>query len=842
MKKFTKILMSLLMFLCLGSLVACDGEEEHEHKFENCVCECGEIDSSDECKEPEHEHNFVDGKCECGEEDPNYIPSIKDNWDCITVEEAIKKANDAGDAGTSESFYVYGVIVKVSNPTYGEMTITDGVNEIYVYGSTDEAGTLYGKLTGDKPIAGDEVVLYGKLKTYKGTPEMDRSVIKEFKHVEKEEPQPEVPSGPSIKDNWDCISISEAINKANEAGDLGTTEKFYVYGVIVKVSNPTYGEMTITDGVNELYVYGSTDEAGTLYGSLTGDKPIAGDEVVLYGKLKTYKGTPEMDRSVIKEFKHVEKEIDVNDYKASTVLAARESQKDEKVKLTGVVANITYANGMIPDGFILVDNTSSIYVYGTDIAQLVQVGNTVTVAGNKTYYVLDTEISNANKYGYKGCCQIEKAILVENDKKVSDFNKDWIEEVTVKDIMDTDVSNNITTKLYKVTALVKKVPGNGFTNYYINDLDGTTGSYVYTKCNGNDYSWLDEFDGKICTVYMTALNAKSTTSGCLFRFVPVLVMDNNFKFDLNETSEFVLKYYALGQFKAEYTGDPVLEVVTSVSSELLGFNNATISYESSNKEVVDFVNENDKLVMHAKKSGEAVVTIKATYNGNEYSEKVTIKVTLLEDIEALTVKEAIDASDETEVTVKGVVMSSLVNQTGFYLNDETGIIAVTCSSDVLAEIELGQMVVISGNKIHKKKEPTGDYAGQIVISDAKLVANFYGSHEYSKASFDTTKALRDLCNLDITVDYTAQAYVVKAVVVVEETTFYTRIVVKSPDSSDSILLYSASANQYSWLKQYNGKEVELEIAICDWNSKGYKGCVISATFEGVTTINNLNFQ
>ena len=830
MKRFTKVLMFLLMFLCLGSLVACGGKTPEQP------------DEPGKPEEPEHEHVFVDGKCECGEEDPNYEPSIKDNWDCITVEEAINKANEAGDAGTSESFYVYGVIVKISNPTYGEMTITDGVNEIYVYGATDEEGNSYGKLTGDKPVVGDEIVLYGKLKTYKGTPELDRSVIKEFKHVEKEDPKPEVPTGPSIKDDFDCISIADAINKANEAGDAGTSEKFYVYGTIVKVINPTYGEMTISDGVNELYVYGATDEEGTLYGSLTGDKPIAGDEIVLYGKLKTYKGTPELDRSVIKAFKHVEKEIDINDYKASTILAARDAKEAEKVKLTGVVANITYANGMIPDGFILVDNTSSIYVYGSDIAQLVQVGNTITVAGEKTYYVLDSEKSNANKYGYKGCCQIEKGILVENDKQKSDFNKDWIEEVSVKSIMETNVSENITTKLYKVTALIKKAPGNGFTNYYINDLDGVTGSYVYTKCNGNDYSWLDEFDGKICTVYMTAINAKSTTSGCLFRFVPVLVENNNFTFDLNNTPEFVLKYYALGQFKTEYTGDPVLEVITSVNSTLLGFENATISYESSNTEVINFVNENDKLVMHTYKSGEVVITMKAAYNGKEYSEKVTIKVTLLDDIEALTVKEAIDAEDNTVVTVKGVVMSSLVNQTGFYLNDETGIIAVTCSSDVLAEIELGQMIVIEGTRIHRKKEPTGNYAGQTVINDAKLIGNFYGNHEYSKASFDTSKALKDLCNLDILVDYTTQVYVVKALVIVEESAFYTRIVIKSPDSEDSILLYSASANQYSWLKQYNGKEVEMELAICDWNSKGYKGCVVAATYEGVTTVNNLNFQ
>lgn len=666
------------------------------------------------------------------------------------------------------------------------------------------------------------------------------------------EEKPEKPNGPDVpiepieeglKEKYNCITIDEAIKLTKEAGEVGTKDKYYIYGTVKKISNPIYGEMTITDGVNDLYIYGTTNEDGTLYGEMTEEKPIANDEVVIYGVLKTYNGEAEMGRSVIKDFKHIEVSIDTSTYKEKTVLEAREASASEMVKLTGVVSQITYANGMIPDGFILVDNTSSIYVYGGDVAQLVSVGNTVTLCGSKAYYVLEKEQDNAKKYGYKGCCQIEKPILVENDKKVSEFDTSWIEEVTIKDILSTSVSENITTKLYKVTSLVKKELGSGFTNYYFNDLDGVTGSYVYTKCNGNDYSWLDEFDGKICTVYLTAINAKSTASGCKFRFVPVLVKDEGYKFDLKNTPKFVYDYYVDGQFKDTYTGDPIIEVITSVSSELLGFENASITYTSNDKNVVDFVNENGKLIMHTKASGSANVNIKIVYESYEYSKDIVIKVSNLDDIASLSIKETIEANDDEVVTVKGVVMSSLVNQTGFYLNDETGIIAVLCSSEVLEEIELGQMVIVKGVKIHKKKEASGAYAGQIAINDAEVVANLYGKHEYSKASFDSTKSLKDLYELDYTKDFTTTVYVVKAIVEYFDGGRYTTMNLKSLDSETTLSLYCSSAEQYSWLKEFAGKEVELEIAMCNWNGKNhYKGCVVSASCEGKTIVNDLNFR
>jgi len=642
-----------------------------------------------------------------------------------------------------------------------------------------------------------------------------------------------------IKDQFECITIAQAIEIANQCGETESSESYFVYGKIVSVSNPNYGEMTITDGTDSIYVYGVIDENGAFYNTLE-DKPVAGDEVVLYGTLKMFKGEPEMGRSVLKAFNHIKQEVDPNEYKLTTVSEARTAEAGTKLQLEGVVAFITNANGFIPNGFYLVDETGSIYVYGSNTAQQVQVGNKVKVAAEKTYYVNPDESYYASQYGYQGACQMQSPILLENDNQKNDFDKTWIEEVTVKDIIDTELSNNITSNIFRVTAIVNKVPGSGFTNYYINDLDQKTGSYVYTACNGNDFVWLDEYDQKICTVYLSAINCKSTASGCIYRFIPLAVYPiDNYVFEQTDVCEFAIKYYCLGQFNEKYTGDPALPLVTSVSNEFLKFNDVVITYTSSDENVVYF----DNGVMHTNNSGSAKITITATYKTYTYTSELDITVDTVEINDYMTIQEAFDAEDGTEVTVKGIVVSSLVNKTGFYLGDETGVIAISCSAETLKEVELGQMVVIKGERAHNKDANATGYPGQSHIKNSEIVANYYGEHQYSKASFITDKTLADIYNLDHTQDYTNKVYVVKAKINYVETPYYTNIELLSEDGSTKLGLYCSSAKQYNWLKEFAGKVVTVEIAPVNWNDKTYyRGCVISATDGEKTLINNLNFQ
>lgn len=655
-------------------------------------------------------------------------------------------------------------------------------------------------------------------------------------------PQKPSDDNQSIKDEYECITIAEAIKLANEAGTSGTSESYYIYGIIKEVSNSLYGEMTIYDETGELYVYGVYSlDGNTRYDALE-EKPVKGDEVVLYGMLKMYKETPELDRGYLQTFKHVDVEIDDSIYKEYTVNEARNLETGEKVKLTGVVAQLTYAFGQVPNGFYLVDETGSIYVYGAEIAGNVKVGNTVTIIGEKTYYVLDQEQSSALKHGYKGCCQIQNATLVTNDKKVTEFAKGWIEETTVKKIMNTPVTENITTNIYKVTALIKKVIGTGFVNYYIDDLDGITGSYVYTACSGEDFEWLDEFDGKICTVYLSPINAKASASDCFYRFIPVLVENENYEFNYANTPAFALEYYAKDQFLSEYLSNPALEVVTTATNEVLNFEGVTFTYASNNEDIVYFEEKEGKVVFNTANPGKATITIKAEYT--EYSASINVEVEVKAPVvyETITVNEAIESIDGTEVTVKGIVLSSLVNQVGFYLIDETGVIAVTSTADEVEVLTPGDEVIIKGIKSHKVKDGyTG--AGQINIYNTTVLLNNYGKHETPTNNYDSTKTLADLYALDHTEDHSTQVYMVEAVIDYVETPFYTSLQLKSTDGATTLGLYCSGAGQYSFLFPYAGQTVTLEIAMCNWNSKDYyRGCVVAVIVDGERVVNTLNFK
>ena len=637
------------------------------------------------------------------------------------------------------------------------------------------------------------------------------------------------------------ITIAEALELCGEPGHT-TTERYYIRGIIETIKNGAYGQMIIKDETGSIEVYGTYSADGAFGYAQFEYKPVKGDEVLLHCILQNYNGTKEIKNARLIEYVNNQGNIDVSQYADATISEARDAEKGANLKIKGVVARITYATGMKPSGFILIDNGASIYVYDGDAAQRVQIGNTVEIAGTKDYWILDSEISGAEKFGYKGCNQLTDCILISNDDGSTAFDTSWITATTVKDLMNTPVTENITTLVYKVTALVKEVPGNGFTNFYFFDLDGETGNYTYSQCNGNDFDWLREFDGKICTVYITALNAKSTGTSCTFRFLPIAVYDEGYTFDTSKAPQFVLDYNVMDLFKTEYTGNPMLELPTSVSSELLGFDGVKVTYTSSNETAVVFTEKDGKMVMECLAAGKSTVTVTATYGDHTATETMEITVAIAADQEYDNIQSAIDADLNTEVTIKGIVGPSLVNRNGFYLIDETGIIAVIVNDvAIFADIEIGQEIVIKGmrDKFHNNE---GNHAGQTAITGATVVANYYGQHEYDTSNFVTDKTLADFRNLDCTVDYSTTVFVVKATVNFQETPYYTNCNLTDA-SGNKVTLYCSSGKQYGFLKQFAGQEVTLELAACNWNNKDFwAGCVLSVITKDGKVVNTLNFD
>lgn len=520
-----------------------------------------------------------------------------------------------------------------------------------------------------------------------------------------------------------------------------------------------------------------------------------------------------------------------------TIAKARTAKAGSLVKVTGVVARITYSFGMKPAGVMLIDDTGSIYVYDANIASQVKVGNTITVSGAKDFWILDTEMNSAQQFGYKGCNQITSATLHAKSDNTSAFSTKGIPSATVKEIMDTPVTEDITSKVFKVTALVKKAPGQGFTNYYINDLDDATGTYVYTQCNGSDFSWLDKFDGKVCTVYVTALNAKSSSAGCVWRFLPIDVKDEGFKPSSVNIPEFAVKYHGLPQFLTTYTGDPALELISSVDSDLLQFKGAKLTYSSSDTKVAT-VSGN---VLHCLSTGKVTITVTGSYGGKTYSGKITLNVTVSKPTEQFpTVADAIAAKVGDAVTVKGIVGPSLVNKVGFYLIDKSGVIAVETTKAMMETIEIGHEVVIEAKRGFNSSG--GKTYGQTCLKEATVKTNYFGKHAYPTDAFKGNISVQEFYNLSVSNDLTTNVYIMTATVKVTGDAYSTTISLS--DGSTSIRLYCSSANQYKWLQAYANQEVTVEVAACNWNSKNYyTGCVLSViNADGSKTYNPLNFD
>lgn len=642
-----------------------------------------------------------------------------------------------------------------------------------------------------------------------------------------------------IWDGFECITVAQALELCDQYVDGPSEAWYYVRATVDSIDDPTYGQMTVSDETGTIMVYGSYSSDGSVrYDAMT-QKPVAGDEVLLYGCLQNYKGTTkEFQKAYIIDF--IAAQIvppDPDGYTTMSIAEARNATEGTCVGVSGVVARITYANGNIPCGFILVDETGSIYIYDGALAGRVAVGDAITLAASKTWWILSAEQGNASKFGYRGCCQLENPALISIDGEGQSFPTEWIEETTVKAIMDTPVSQDITTCIYKVTACITKVVGTGFTNYYINDLDGVTGSYVYSQCDGEDFSWLDEFDGNICTVYLMALNAKSTASECFWRFLPVAVCDENFDASTVNVAEHVVEYYGLPQFLCEYSGDPSLELITTVDSQLLGFTGASLSYESSDPEVITIENN----TMHCVAPGTATITVTGSFDGTACSKEITVTVTANEETDSITVSEAIETASGETVAVRGIVGPSLVNQSGFYLIDDSGIIAVLMDSAQLEALSIGDEVVLEGLRYTKCEDSF--YYGQTLIKDAVVLANYYGDHAYCDSTFIHGTSLSDFYNLDVMTDYSTTVFVVDAIVDYVETSYYTTIQLTDGNGT-TVSLYCSGAGQYSWLKEFADQQVTVELAACNWNGKNYwRGCVLSVILEdGSKVVNSLNFQ
>lgn len=674
-------------------------------------------------------------------------------------------------------------------------------------------------------------------------------------------------SRPSVDGITDTIySVKEAIEFANAAGE-DLSDEYVVQGVITNISNYAYGERTIADVSDEsvsLSIYGVRGADGETYFNDLENIPQKGDTVYLKGVLHTFNGTPEMgpkgSPAKLLHFDSTHGAFDASAYNASTIAAARSAAKGTKVKITGVVAKITRGQHYSPNGVYLVDATGSIYVYGGDVAGQVAEGNTITVAGETDLFIAVKEQNIAAQIGYKGAIQVSNSHLISNEKGNTEFPKDAIQYKTRKQIVETDVTKeNITGEIFHTTAIIKKSVGASFVNYYINDLDQKTGTYTYTANNGGDFSWLENYLGKVVDLYVGVTNCKSTNTGAIYRVNPITVNPiENYVREDSKVVPFVYDYYVKGQFLNVYAGNPELEVRASHSDSLLGFSNVSISYSSSNTELASFVTgEDGKTILNINKDAAVkTATLTRTVSYKDQSQTYTKDISFADITGAQSVSVANSAADGETVKIRGIVAASILNKKkSFYVTDSNGVIACLVDkaySTVLDGfiINSGDEVVLEGIKRHRGNSNDSTDHGSAYLE----ISKFYGVISYDNTipnpNVITNKTFADLHDVDRTTEYSRQLYSLNVyyytdrknvACIYESKAAYDRK--QNGEDVDYINIYKGGYNQVAFLKDFENKEVTMTFALCNWNNKTYAAiCPFSATDGTKTAYNTFSYK
>ena len=317
--------------------------------------------------------------------------------DPYTVSDAVLVAGGLDADVPTEQVYAVGTIKEITDlsVSYGNATfvITDGVKDIIVF----RAKYLNNeKFTAEDQIkVGDVVVIVGQLVNYKGNTLEFNSGCYIDSFVEEESNDP-----------YGCISIEEAIALgAAQEHNTYTEEKYYVKGTVTGFYNTTYGNFYLTDGTNQICVYGLYSADGTVRYDAMEVKPVDGDEIIVYGVLGQYNGNAQFKNAWLVEIVGGEEvpheheyvngecacgEKDPNYVEPSTgeytVAEALELADGTAVIIKGTVDAVEAWNDQYGNmNFTLKDATGTLYVFR--VYTKVALGDIVTVEGTMgTYY------------------------------------------------------------------------------------------------------------------------------------------------------------------------------------------------------------------------------------------------------------------------------------------------------------------------------------------------------------------------------------------------------------------------------------------------------------------------
>jgi len=515
-------------------------------------------------------------------------------------------------------------------------------------------------------------------------------------------------------------------------------------------------------------------------------------------------------------------EVTVLKQELQTISQIKKLPTEGFVITTGIVAFIVYGTEKnVPVGFYLFDETDAIYVHSSEYAETLKVGNKVEVSGEYTKYIDQNSLTSAEMAGYTGAKQIVPT-SVKTDGEIYEVPTSFIEDHSIANLCSIPVSENITSNVYKVVAKVRKSVGNGFVNYYFDDLNGVNSYYAYTTANGKDLAWLEEYDGSIRECYIAIHNCKLSASGNFWRIVPIQILD-----EVEVTDEEYMEYSLdrlANQFIDHYDSPCSFDLVNT-DEKLAG---SSVCY-SSNFEGVTFTN--DGYTIHLEFGEEKVtmaVTISLTYNGKTLTRVVEFEAAMVKPtIETITIEEARKAAKGEKVTIEGYIVGFLYlagtsKPAGFELIDDTSSIAVFVSTAVdtntdITKLSIGEFVYVEGYGDLYQPREDHNHTGSIRLNNAEVLYHDWQEHELPTHAIEEV-VFKDLVNNPSDNNITNMVFKTQIYVEKSSGSYVNYYIHDIHDPSLSTIVYSQNSGkngpaEYEWLKPYAGKCVEAYVTL-----------------------------
>ena len=179
------------------------------------------------------------------------------------------------NAAVGDMVLVKGVVTEIAKVEYGNIYISDGVTNFYVYGVYNADGAKHGDWAEEDQLAvGDVVTLLGLRDAYKDSPQLGGKAV--------------------LIERTKGLTVEEVLATEN-----GT--QVAVTGTITEIAKVEYGNLYIKDAAgNTIYIYGIYDFAGAKHGDWAEELQLAvGDVITVVGERSEYKGTHQVKNTTL---------------------------------------------------------------------------------------------------------------------------------------------------------------------------------------------------------------------------------------------------------------------------------------------------------------------------------------------------------------------------------------------------------------------------------------------------------------------------------------------------------------------------------------------------------------